>query len=224
MMNKRYKVAIYDLDGTLLNTAEGIISSVKYTINKFGFQELDDSQIKTFIGPPIQESFAKSYHLEGKILQDIATVFRERYKNVDVLKAVPYDGIYESLKDLKSKGLKLAVATYKREDYALKILKAFGLDTYFDVMHGADHDNVLTKSDIVERCIEEIGLKDKREIVLVGDTISDEKGALKVGIDFIGVTYGFGYLDSQARENSVAIGFATTPMDVKNMILGVNGR
>ena len=221
-MEKRYRLAVYDLDGTLLDTAEGVLAAAKYTIKQFGFRELDDRQMRSFIGPPIQESFAKAYHVEGDILQDIATVFRDRYKNVDLLKAVPYDGIYDSLLDLRNNGIKLAVATYKREDYALRILEHFGFNKYFDVMHGADHNNVLRKSDIVEQCIIETGMTEKGTVVLVGDTISDEAGAKKVGIDFIGVTYGFGYQDDKAREKADAIGFASTPFEVKNMILGLN--
>ena len=221
-MEKRYKLAVYDLDGTLLDTAEGVLAAAKYTIKQFGFRELDDNQMNSFIGPPIQESFAKAYHLEGDILQDIATVFRNRYKNADLLKAVPYDGIYDSLQSLQDNGIKLAVATYKREDYALKILEYFGFDKYFDVMHGADHNNVLRKADIVEKCINEIGMIEKKSVVLVGDTVSDETGAKKVGIDFIGVTYGFGYHDIQARDKAGAIGFASSPLDVKDIILGLN--
>lgn len=218
-MEKRYKLAIYDLDGTLLNTAEGVLAATKYTIKHFGFPELNDEQMEAFIGPPIQDSFARAYNLDGPILQDIATVFRDRYKNVDLLKAVPYDGIFDSLQDLRSNGVKLAVATYKREDYALKILEYFGFEKYFDVMHGADHNNVLKKSDIVELCINETGVMEKNQVVLVGDTTNDEVGAKKVGIDFIGVTYGFGYQDIQSQEKADAIGFAATPLEVRDMIL-----
>lgn len=219
---KTYKLAVFDLDGTLLDTSEGIISAAKYTIKYFGFQELDDNQMKSFIGPPIQESFARTYHLEGAILQRIATVFRDRYKNVDLLKAAPYAGIYDSLRDLRSNGIKLAVATYKREDYALEILNHFEFNRYFDAIHGADHNNALKKSDIVLQCIDELKLKDKKDVVLVGDTVHDENGALQVGVDFIGITYGFGYFDAQSREKSTAIGFAATPIDVRDLILGVN--
>ena len=88
----KYEIAVFDVDGTLLDTTEGVLASVKYTIDKMGFEPLSEDVLKTFIGPPIQDSFAKAYNLSGDILQDIATCFRNRYKDYELLKAVPYDG------------------------------------------------------------------------------------------------------------------------------------
>ena len=219
MKHTNYKLAIFDLDGTLLDTSEGILSAVQYTIRHFGFPHLADEDLSTFIGPPIQNSFAKAYGLEGQILQDIATVFRDRYKEADLLKAVPYVGIYDALLELRQCGLKLAVATYKREDYALTLLKQFGFDQYFDVMHGADHYNKLKKSDIILRCLGEAGIQDKNDAVLIGDTVNDETGAKAAEIDFIGVTYGFGFSKEAEREKSLAICFANTPSEIPQAIL-----
>ena len=72
----KYEIAVFDVDGTLLDTTEGVLASVKYTIDKMGFEPLSEDVLKTFIGPPIQDSFAKAYNLSGDILQDIATCFR----------------------------------------------------------------------------------------------------------------------------------------------------
>ena len=110
----KYEIAVFDVDGTLLDTTEGVLASVKYTIDKMGFEPLSDDVLKTFIGPPIQDSFAKAYNLSGDILQDISTCFRNRYKDYELLKAVPYDGIYEVFDKLMERNVKLAVATYKR--------------------------------------------------------------------------------------------------------------
>ena len=114
----KYEIAVFDVDGTLLDTTEGVLASVKYTIDKMGFEPLSEDVLKTFIGPPIQDSFAKAYNLSGDILQDIATCFRNRYKDYELLKAVPYDGIYEVFDKLMERNVKLAVATYKRQDCA----------------------------------------------------------------------------------------------------------
>lgn len=125
-----FDLAVFDVDGTLLDTTEGVLSSVEYTIEHFGFEPLSEQRLKKFIGPPIQNSFADAYGLSGDILQEIASVFRNRYKDVDLLKAKPYDGIYEAMDSLVKKDVKIAVATYKRQDYAERILRHFGFDRY----------------------------------------------------------------------------------------------
>lgn len=219
---KHYKLVIFDLDGTLLDTADGIIAATKFTIEQFGLHDLSDKQLKSFIGPPIRDSFEKAFNLESETLQNMVSVFRNRYKEVDLFKATPYSGIYELLRDLKTAGIRLAVATYKREDYALKLLSYFGFDKYFDVMHGADPNNLLKKADIIKKCIEELGFTDKNNVIMVGDTVSDEHGALNVGIDFIGVTYGFGYSDIKHFNNKSPVRYAATPTDVKKILLGMN--
>lgn len=189
----KYKAVIFDVDGTLLDTSEGVISSVKYTIDRFGFNRLSDEELSTFIGPPIQRSFANHFGLEGDILQDIATVFRNRYKDEDLLKAVAYDGIYEVMKQLEDAGIKTAIATYKRQDYAEKIMKEFGFTDYTDIVCGADHENKLTKKDIIRNAISMCGIDDYSQAVMIGDSDNDAIGAAEIGIDFIGVTYGFGF-------------------------------
>ena len=98
----------------------------------------------------------------------------------------------ETLSELKKMGVMMGVATYKREDYAIKLLLHFGIERFCSVMHGADAEGRLTKADIVELCIREMGA-DKKETLLVGDTAQDAKGAYDAGIGFIAVTWGFGY-------------------------------
>ena len=91
---QHFDVVVFDVDGTLLDTSEGVLASVKYTIKEHNLPEIDEEVLKTFIGPPIQNSFSKVYGLKGDILQELATTFRNQYKDVDLLKAVPYEGIY----------------------------------------------------------------------------------------------------------------------------------
>lgn len=218
-MPHKYDLVIFDVDGTMLDTTEGVISSVKYTIDKFGLDKLSEEKLSAFIGPPIQDSFALNYGLDGEILQELATVFRDRYKDFDLLKAKPYDKIYDVFNELKRNGIKTAVATYKREDYALTLLKHFGFDQYTKVMHGGDHYNKLKKCDIIEKCITESGIKDRNGILMVGDTPNDAIGAEKIGIDFIAVTFGFGF-KTEAELNGVKkIGAVGTPIDLLEFIL-----
>ena len=97
---QHFDVVVFDVDGTLLDTSEGVLASVKYTIKEHNLPEIDEEVLKTFIGPPIQNSFSKVYGLKGDILQELATTFRNQYKDVDLLKAVPGYFNADNLRDL----------------------------------------------------------------------------------------------------------------------------
>jgi len=213
-MKNKYDIVVFDLDGTLLDTTEGVIAAVKYTIKEMNFKMLDNEMLSTFIGPPIQNSFAKAYGLEGEILQEIATIFRQRYKNFELLKAVPYDGIFELLERLKRRKIIVAVATYKREDYAITLLNHFGFTNYTDIIHGADHGNRLKKEDIIMQCIQEAGVKDNNRVLMVGDTIYDAEGAEKIKLDFLGVLYGFGFKGNGDLSSITNIGAVKNPLEI----------
>ncbi|MCQ2291987.1 MAG: HAD hydrolase-like protein [Bacteroidales bacterium] len=218
MNQKNKNTIIFDLDGTLLDTTEGIVESVRYTIGQMKLPELSDAQLLSFIGPPVQISFVNHYGLSEEEAQRISTIFRTYYKEKALLKAKPYEGIFELLKQLKDAGKRLAVATYKREDYALMILKHFGFDRYFDVMRGADDKNQLKKVDIVNLCISEMnGLKDNA--VLVGDTLHDAIGAQEAGVDFLGVTYGFGFTSREDVDKYPNIGCAKKVNEIFSLIV-----
>lgn len=212
------RAVIFDVDGTLLDTTEGVLSSVKYTIVAHRLPPIAEEQLLSFIGPPIQDSFAKHYGLEGTILQELAVTFREHYKEGDVLKALPYEGIYEVCDELIRRGISIAVATYKRQDYAEKIMKHFGFDRYTDIIYGADHENKLKKADIIRKCLEAAEV-DHTEAVMVGDTDHDALGAAAAGIDFIGVTYGFGFREKEdAMRFEHTLGAAEKPREILDYI------
>ena len=176
-----------------MDTSEGILSSVRYAIKAAGYNELPEERIRQFIGPPIQDSFRQEFNLSSAEANELATIFRNRYKEVDLLNARPYEGIFDALSSLRRDGYKLGVATYKREDYALKLLESFGFLEYFEVIHGSDFEGKLKKADIIEKCISALNLDNRDRIVFVGDTVGDLKSAASARIHFIAVTYGFGF-------------------------------
>lgn len=186
------KAVLFDLDGTLLDTSEGVLTSVRYTLRQMGCPEIDEQQMRGFIGPPIQISlhtiagFSEEEALFG------ADIFRDYYKREALMLATPYPGIIELLKQLRELGVKTGVATYKREDYAIDLLRHFGIADLMDVIHGADMEGKLTKADIVELCIKELN-EPKPHTILVGDTDHDAKGAEAAGVEFVAVSWGFGY-------------------------------
>ena len=217
---QRFKVVVFDVDGTLLDTSEGVKESVKYTIRKHGLKELDDVMLSTFIGPPIQDSFARVYGLSGDILQELATTFRNRYKDVDLLKAIPYDGIYDLMQKFLEADIKIAIATYKRQDYASAIMEHFGFDKYTDIIYGADHENKLKKRGIIEMALKDSGVTDYKEAVMIGDSDNDAIGAEGIGVEFVGVTYGFGFKNADDVNKFKNIGVANTCQEVASLIIG----
>lgn len=214
----RYQLAIFDLDGTLLDTTQGILKSVEYTIQHFGLPPLSHDILLSFIGPPIQESFAKVYGLSGSILQEIASIFRTNYSSYNLLKANPYNGIYDLFQRLSDMGIQTAIATYKREDYALTLLKHFDFYQYTNIMYGGDNENKLKKKDIIIKCIKTSKINDYNSVVMIGDTLHDAIGAMELNLDFIAVTYGFGFKQETYKDNHY-LGYANAPIDILNLII-----
>ena len=221
-MEHQFKGAVFDLDGTLLDTSEGIKAAVRFAIDRFGLEPLSDERLNSFIGPPIQNSFAAAYGLDGQIIQEITGVFRDRYKTYDLLKAKPYEGIYDVFGALLENGIKPAVATYKRQDYASEILIHFGFDRYTDIMYGADHENKLKKKDIIEKALIDMGISNYSDAVMIGDTDNDAIGAAEIGTKFVGVTYGFGFRNAQDVSRFPNIGAAGSTEELTKILIGGN--
>ena len=187
-----YKYVIFDVDGTILNGTNGILNSLKKTIKSFNIVLPDDSILEKFIGPPIQQSCRCLLNLDENISQEFTNLFRKELIKKDIYNASIYNGIFELLKLLKTKNIKLGVATYKREDLVIAIAKHFGFDKYFTSICGADNENKLKKIDILKNCMCELGAE-KESTILIGDSYHDGAAAKELGIGFIGVTYGFGF-------------------------------
>lgn len=211
------KAVLFDLDGTLLDTSEGIKHSVRHTISEMGYNQLSEDTILKFVGPPIQNSLMEYCGVDSEEAQRGANVFRDFYKSKALFEAVPYDGIMDVLESLINKGIKIGVATYKREDYATDLLKHFGIDKFCSVIHGADNDNLLSKSDIIRLCINELKVP-QNEVVLIGDTLHDAKGAMNEAILFLGVSYGFGFKSAKEINNYPNIGCAKNTLEILRYI------
>lgn len=189
---RKFDAVLFDVDGTLLDTSEGILVSVKETIEHFGYEMLPDDVLKTFIGPPIEMSFEKHFGLKDEALKETAAYFRQRYSRVNLLAAEVYDGIYDFLDFLKENNIGIGIATYKKQDYAERILKHFHFDDYTDIIYGSDYEGKLKKSDIILLCIDRLGISRDR-ILMVGDTKHDARGAEAIDVPFAGVSFGFGF-------------------------------
>lgn len=208
---------LFDLDGVLLDTGEGSIDSARYAARIMGFEELPYDTVKKFVGPPIVKSFMMYHGCNEDEATKAAQIFREYYKETALFKAVLYPGILDALAFLQKNRYKIGVATYKREDYAIRILEHFGIATYCDVIHGADAANLLSKKDIVNLCVHELKASPS-DVILVGDTFHDAEGAVAAGIGFIGVTYGYGFKGVKDVEIYPHIGIAENCLQIQEII------
>ena len=186
-----WKTVLFDLDGTLTDSAPGITNSVSRALAHFGIQE-EPQNLLRFIGPPLNESLPEYYGFTPEQTVKAVEVFREYFVEKGWLENAPYPGIPELLGDLKAAGLQLMVATSKPEVQAVRILKHFGLAEYFDHICGApagNEDGARKASVIREalRCAE-----DPSSVVMVGDRRHDVEGAGENGLPCIGVLYGYG--------------------------------
>ncbi len=191
---KEYKVIIFDLDGTLSDSGEGITKCVQYAISKLGIEENDLTKLEHFVGPPLKEEFMKSYNLTDEQATDCVEKYRERYKPIGIYETAIYPGTKDMLKSLKNNNKYLAIATSKPLPMAEEVLKFLGIDGYFDKVMGAELiGKRQSKEAVLNALFEEIPASIKKsECVLIGDTCFDVLGANAVGIECIGVSYGYG--------------------------------
>lgn len=213
---KKYDVAVFDVDGTLLYTIPGILAGVRKMFEVQGFGELKKEDEKFFGGPPIQVALPKIIKdITPEKNQECAEVFRSFYKQSEyLLQAYPYEGIMKLLYDLKENGVRIAVATYKREDYAITIMEHFGIADIAEVVHGADNFNKLKKVDIIKKCLDEMGVTDYKKAVMIGDSDNDAIGADTLGIPFLAVNYGFDFKTKEDVDKYPNIGMAESPEEI----------
>jgi len=193
---RKYKLVIFDLDGTLMNTSPGIFESANKTREAMGLSREEDlSVMSRFIGPPIKDCFRVTYNMtDEKQIEEAVTIFRGFYTSHGMYQAVPFQGMKDTLKSLKDQGYLLAVGTMKHGSTAKAMMTHFGFDPYFDEVAGSDEHGVLTKGLIVQSLCEQFGVLPS-EAVLVGDTMHDALGAEFAHVDFIAAQYGFGFPD-----------------------------
>ena len=185
-----YRYVLFDFDGTVYDTVEGITKSAQYALRKFGIEAGLD-ELRCFAGPPLVDKFMDAYGLSHEDAWEARRLFQERYIPVGVYESRPFPGMGEFLGELREKGLVLAVATSKPQELALQLLERAGLREYFSVVRGSKMDgNNNTKQEIVEAVVSDLGAG-KDECVLIGDTKYDVAGAHAAGVACIGVRYGY---------------------------------
>ncbi len=197
------KVILFDLDGTLTDSGEGIINCVIYALERFGLPVPSREALRYFVGPPLHETFIKQ-GVPADRAEEAVAIYRERYVPVGMFENIPYPGVRELLEKLKAEGHTLYVASSKPEWMCIEILKHFDLAKYFEKICGATMDTSRTnKEAVIEYLIRENGRADN--MLMVGDTRFDVTGAKAHGIPCIGVSWGYGSVAEMRNAGAAAI-------------------
>lgn len=197
------KTILFDLDGTLTDSGEGIINCAILALEHFGLPIPSREAMRVFVGPPLHESFIK-HGVPADQAEEAIRIYRSRYIPIGKFENTPYPGIRELLEKLKSHGHTLYVATSKPETMSVEILEHFDLAKYFDKICGASMDTSRSSKDaVIEYLIQQNGRSDN--MVMVGDTKFDVLGAKKHNIPTIGVSWGYGEISELEEAGAAAI-------------------
>ena len=189
-----FDAVLFDFDGTVADTGEGVFLCVRYAIDAHGLEQPSDEDIRKFIGPPMIVSYHTLYpQLSDDEVQSLMQSYREKYAEVGLYKYKLYDGITELLKKLNKNGIRTAVASSKPQEALENIVKVSGIDKYFDCIVGADRNYTDSdKATIVEEAIKRTGVTDKSRVLMVGERKYDIGGAHKAGSACAAVLFGYG--------------------------------
>lgn len=197
------KTILFDLDGTLTDSGEGILNCAELALRHFSLPVPDRNTMRVFVGPPLHETFIKFGVPEDRV-EEAVTVFRSRYTTVGKFENTPYPGVHDMLRTLKSQGHTLLIATSKPENMAVEILNKFALDPYFDRICGATLDRSrISKEDVIAYLLNLNGTAEN--MVMVGDTAFDVIGAAAHGIPTVGVSWGYGSVEEMKNAGAFAI-------------------
>lgn len=197
------KAILFDLDGTLTDSGEGIINCAILALEHYGLPIPSREEMRVFVGPPLHESFIK-HGVPAEKAEEAIKIYRSRYIPIGAYENTPYPGIRELLETLKAAGHKLYVATSKPEEMSIKILQHFDLAKYFDQICGATMDTSRSsKEAVIAYLLEQNGRADN--MIMVGDTKFDILGAKEHGIPGIGVSWGYGKVEDMEAAGATAI-------------------
>lgn len=214
-MSKKY--ILFDLDGTLTDSGEGILNCVKYALEKMGEPIPDYETQLRFIGPPLVESFREYAGLSPEDAENAVEIYRERYKTKGLFENCVYDGIPQLLEKLKQSGKSLLLATAKPIVFAERIMQHFDLAKYFDGLYGAElNPPYNNKIAVMRLALEKGGVSDLSAAVMVGDREQDVLGSKAVGIECVGVRYG--YAEKNELENAGADYICTTVAELVELL------
>ena len=197
------KLILFDLDGTVTDSGEGIMNCAELALRHFGLPVPDRNTMRVFVGPPLHDTFVK-FGVPADRVEEAVTVFRSRYTTIGKFENLPYPGIRALLDGLNAQGHRLCIATSKPENMAVEILNKFDLADRFQMICGASLDTSrIKKEDVIAYLLEKFD--GAGNAIMVGDTEFDVTGAAFHGIPTVGVSWGYGSVESMEKAGAIAI-------------------
>lgn len=214
------KYVLFDLDGTLNDPYEGITSCIKYALESVGIEENNPDKLRTYIGPPLRDTFAK-YGFDSEKCEELVAKYREKFLVTGIHQNVPYEGVHEMLKKLHEHGCKIALASCKPEHACKIILEETGMLKYFDVVSGATLDKTLdTKPAIIELSLRRLGVTEEEleHVYMVGDRDMDMIGAHENKVTAVGALFGYGGRDELTEAGADYL--IKSPLELVDIVIG----
>ncbi len=191
---RKYDYVIFDFDGTVVDTGEGILKSLQYSFKEMGREVPSLDDLKKFIGPPIHYSYTTYYGVSEEEVGMYIKKYRERYRAKGIYECVLYDGFPEILEFLHEKGVKVGIASSKPVSLIYDVADFLGITEKFDAIVGVqlDDSNHSSKTGLILEAMEKLGARDKEKVLMVGDRCYDIDGASGAGVNSCGVLWGYG--------------------------------
>ena len=208
-----YKCILFDMDGTLVNSYAGIYHAYRYAFEALGLPFGGEAFVRRAIGAPLPQVFSQLAGVQPDTVPQAVELYRDYYARRGKHEVEVYSGMAQTLRQLKEAGSFLGVATLKKEDFAREMLESCGILRCFDTVCGMDAADSLTKADLLRRGMQCAGAAPE-DTVLVGDSEFDIAGAKKAGVDFLAVTYGFGFHGAELLQQYGITRWADMPQEI----------
>jgi phosphoglycolate phosphatase len=215
----KWDIVLFDLDGTLTDSGQGVGNAVLYAINEMGFAEPNPEVLRKYLGPPLWSSFREFAGMNETETKLAVELYRKYYNEIGAYENNVYSGIPELLTKLNNQNKRLAVATSKVDYAAINILRHFNLDHHFEVIAGGDEHGTIrgTKALVIAHALDELSLCDGTSIIMIGDREHDVHGAAEHELQTIGVNWG--YAEDGELSNAGAIEVVDSVAQLADLLL-----